>query len=385
MRSRLENPIRKRAMRSPRPAQAWAPPPPRGFADQIGTAKPHSETEATSDLLDTYFQRRRAVRLPEIFRTDERSGTSPEPLPGKTTGSLVASDTDECVQRVSKDDYSGAESIRFSKVVRIISENARLGFDVQAILKNVAKSHMDKIMSWSDEYIESLSWNIHALDILKNPDRFDPGTTKRNEEPGRMLVKAAETGFFDLPEGELPGGLVEELGGLEGEEVDEKEMEEFRQAQELELEKTAHLYKAYLANQKSIYQKHYTSRSVLYKASDLTPKTVRSRGGWALRAGTDDLEQHLEGMQSIWIATSQSFQGAFHFLSNNPGVTYIYEIVGAFRGIDINGFIDELGKQEHMERKALDELALETEVPIKAIKRCWTQESQWQDFGPSSH
>lgn len=78
------------------------------------------------------------------------------------------------VQRVSKDLYSGKELIKFNKI-RNLLKSSRSGYtyiEVDRILQGVSYLDMGVILRWSDEFIDSLQWNMYALDILKNPHSF---------------------------------------------------------------------------------------------------------------------------------------------------------------------------------------------------------------------
>jgi hypothetical protein len=77
-------------------------------------------------------------------------------------------------QRVSKEDYGGNYRTKFIKVKNKIKDS-RGGYSdsqVDRILREVPKEDMDVILSWPNEDIEHLKWNIHALDILRNPLRY---------------------------------------------------------------------------------------------------------------------------------------------------------------------------------------------------------------------
>jgi hypothetical protein len=188
------------------------------------------------------------------------------------------------------------------------------------------------------------------------------------QSPGDFF---GEGGFF----GGISGG--ESLGGLE-DEVDEQELEQFRQQQEKSLS-SKESYLALLEKQKAIYSQHYVTKSTLYKASEVTPEALAARGGWRREGGTEDLEAHLISLGSIWISTSSTFEGARHFQQFNA-TPYIYKLVGTFRGIDVNGFITELGSVEHMDRKANMEIAVEQDIPASDVQEYWTTAGGWKAF-----
>jgi hypothetical protein len=77
----------------------------------------------------------------------------------------------EAVQRVTNDDYSGAQKIKFVAVKNILNANVR-GLDVDKILGGVAKNEMDVILGWDLDHTASLPWNTHVLDILRRPSDF---------------------------------------------------------------------------------------------------------------------------------------------------------------------------------------------------------------------
>lgn len=78
------------------------------------------------------------------------------------------------IQFVSKDDYYGADLMKFNTVKKLVSDS-RSGYsgkDLDRIFKEVTYSNMNIILSWSNDFISLLNWNIYALEILKNPNRF---------------------------------------------------------------------------------------------------------------------------------------------------------------------------------------------------------------------
>lgn len=93
------------------------------------------------------------------------------------------------VQRVTKDHYSGEAKRKFIEVKAFLSREVR-GLDTNKVLEAVDKSLMDEILTWSLDYIKSLPWNTHLLDILKKPAGFNPmwklsSVTDREDTLGR--------------------------------------------------------------------------------------------------------------------------------------------------------------------------------------------------------
>ena len=77
-------------------------------------------------------------------------------------------------QQVSKDLYSGKDRIKYGLICKKLKES-RSGFsdkDIERILDEVSFSKMAIILSWSIDKIEDLLWNLHALEILKDPSNF---------------------------------------------------------------------------------------------------------------------------------------------------------------------------------------------------------------------
>jgi len=78
------------------------------------------------------------------------------------------------IQRVSKDDYSGQKLLKFIKV-RNKLKDSRAGYsnqEIERILREVPKQDMDIILSWPNDDIDNLKWNMNGLDILKDPSKF---------------------------------------------------------------------------------------------------------------------------------------------------------------------------------------------------------------------
>lgn len=79
------------------------------------------------------------------------------------------------IQLVKEGMYSGEKLQKFRLIERLLLQEARGGYsqrDVTHILSGVSSSNMDIILSWNIDYIKGLSWNLYALEILRNPFRF---------------------------------------------------------------------------------------------------------------------------------------------------------------------------------------------------------------------
>ncbi|MEL6132422.1 MAG: hypothetical protein AAFR59_03555 [Bacteroidota bacterium] len=193
-------------------------------------------------------------------------------------------------------------------------------------------------------------------------------TTKDEVEDKKELVP-----FF------LGGESDQDLGGLE--DLPEEELEQFRKEQQERVNENIDEYEETQRRLKSLADNNKISVGTVYKASGVSPDELRSRNGWKIMTGTEDFEQHLIGLQSKWISTSSTITGAERFRSAN-GLPYIYKLEGSFTGVDANKFIDALGKEEHFERKANDEVALTVDCPLATIKEVWSKESgTWSKFG----
>ena len=79
------------------------------------------------------------------------------------------------IQLVKEEMYSGENLQKFHLIQRILLQESRGGYssmDITRILSGVSPFNMDIILGWDVDYIKGLSWNIYALEILKNPQHF---------------------------------------------------------------------------------------------------------------------------------------------------------------------------------------------------------------------
>ena len=291
----------------------------------------------------------------------------------------------------AKKGFSSAPAVsrRNQAARRMLFKNGTLfevGEDVVNFEKNLPSGFIRVYMRSRDVWVALLEKDLAAATqaVNKLPPLQAPPLSRRSAAPSspprsRGKFEEKKKGdprelvsfdFGDMEEDSL------ELGGLE-DDVTEEDMEAFRAKQIAELEKGKKAYEAKLKRLKRIVANNVRRANTLYKASDVSIAELRARGGWKIRSGTDDFEQHLIGMQSVWISTSTSQAGAENFRKPNK-LPFIYELKGPFTGIDANRFIDELGDQEHLERKANKELALTVDIKPEYIKRVWTVKDGWK-------
>lgn len=79
-------------------------------------------------------------------------------------------------QFVSNEMYSGEQLRKYIYIKNKIKENARIDYiGIDNLLKNVSKSEMDVILSWSYQYINQVDWSDHNLfKLLRSPNQYAP-------------------------------------------------------------------------------------------------------------------------------------------------------------------------------------------------------------------